>query len=261
MKTGLLGVDHLGVTGVCPGDDSGSSSKAPPSRTLVCGQRGSKADAPLVKACGGGNQYAGIGACGRSVNGQPALAAPFATAPVVHGRLGKPQVWCPGDVVPALAQAAIRAEAIRLLPHVRIGSAWSTTALVNAEAVLWADTDAHRDLAAAHVLGTDVRVRITFAHASWDFGDGEHDTTADPGKAYDRAHDPCDTKQCAHYYGHTYLHTGHRTMSLTVTWTAEFSLDAGATWTDLAQPITGPTEHRTITVKQTRAVLVPDPGH
>ena len=154
-----------------------------------------------------------------------------------------------------LADEGIDKEAVKI----QIGSAWTHTALINAETVLWAATDPDRTLPTATVVGRRVQLRIAFDHANWDFGDGTTDTTTDPGQPYSKA-DPCTTAQCAQYYGHTYRSTGPATITLTVAWHAEFSLDNGATWTAVdTVPLTGPETTHQLDVAQARGVLVPDP--
>ena len=146
-----------------------------------------------------------------------------------------------------------------MLPTVRIGSAWTTRALVNAETVLWAETSAHRSLGNVTVVGRQVGLRIGFDHADWNFGDSTTDSTTDPGKQYSKS-DPCDTAQCPDYYGHTYTDTGPVTISLTVAWHAEFSLDNGATWTAVdPAPLTGPATTHDLAVVQARGVIVQNP--
>jgi hypothetical protein len=186
--------------------------------------------------------------------------AAFATVTLVGGRWVRPSVWCPGDAVPALDVGVLRARAMRLAPRVGIGSAWSTTALVNAEAVLWAGTSSERALGSVMVVGRRVGLRVSFAQAAWDFGDGQQVTAGSPGRAYDAAGDPCATAQCPDYFGHTYARTGRMTITLTVRWRARFSLDGGAHWIDITGDITGATSHRELTVKQARGVLVPNSG-
>jgi hypothetical protein len=173
--------------------------------------------------------------------------------------------WCPGNAPkgtapPVLTAADLRQQVLRLLPTVQIGSAWTTRALVNAESIVWAETQSNRTLGTVTVVGRRVALRIGFDHADWDFGDGATDSTTDPGKAYSTT-DPCDTAECADYYGHTYTDTGAVTMTLTVAWHAQFSLDGGATWTDVdPAPLTGPPATHDLDVVQARGVLVPDPG-
>jgi hypothetical protein len=169
-------------------------------------------------------------------------------------------VWCPSKPAPVPTTEALREEAIQLLPAIQIGSAWTTRALVNAQAIFWAETDADRSLPTATVVGRQVQLRIGFDHADWTFGDGATDTTTDPGTPYSEAN-PCDTAQCPGYYGHTYTDTGPVTITLTVAWNAQFSLDGGATWTDVdAVPLTGPQTTHALDVVQARGILVQDPG-
>jgi hypothetical protein len=146
---------------------------------------------------------------------------------------------------------------MRLLPGVAIGSTWNAPALTNAETIFWANTATDRPLPTATVAGQRVALRISFRSATWHYGDGISETTTTPGEPYDDIHDPCTTAQCADYAGHTYTRTGRVTISLTITWHAEYRV--GAQWFDIVGDITGPTRHHGLTVKQARGVLVPNP--
>ena len=150
----------------------------------------------------------------------------------------------------------IRQQALRLLPHVSIGSAPNGAGLANAETVLWADTDADRQLPTVMIVGQQVEIRISFDHANWTFGDGTSDTSGSPGRPYDAESDPCETAQCADYYGHTYRSTGRVTVTLTVAWNAQYRL-GGQSWTDVgAAPLTGPAGTQSLTIRQARGVIV-----
>ena len=198
--------------------------------------------------------------CKWTVRGRPALIDALATVTLINGRWSNPQAWCPAPTgPPAVDKAAVRDRAIRLLPGVAIGSAWSTTALVNAETILWAVTTRDRPLASVTVAGQRVQLRVHFTQARWSYGDGTAETTASPGKPYDRLNDPCTTKQCAHYRGHTYKTTGRMTITLVVIWHAQYRADGGS-WQDIDGGIAGPPTRHVITVKEARAILVPDPG-
>ena len=178
---------------------------------------------------------------------------------LVGGKWTFVNAYCPGNPVPVVTPALVRQQVLRLLPHVGVGVAWKARALTNAETVLWAQTGVNRSLGTVTVVGQQVALRIGFDHADWDFGDGSTDSTSTPGKAYSSA-DPCTTAQCSDYYGHTYTATGDRTITLRVSWHAEFSLDGGATWTDVdPAALPGPAATHDLTVDQARAVLVPDP--
>jgi hypothetical protein len=188
------------------------------------------------------------------------VEAAFATLIQQSGKWVLASVWCPATSDPVPTTQALRQQVLRLLPAVRIGSAWDTRALVNAQSIFWAVTDPDRALPTATVVGRRVQLRIHFDHATWNFGDGATDSTTDPGKPYTEA-DSCNTAQCPGYYGHTYTDTGSVTISLSVSWHAQFSLDGGTTWTDVDQaPLTGPTTTHQLSVVQARGVLVPDPG-
>ena len=226
-----------------------STSSAPPTKTVTCGYPSSADNGLWNPACG----------APRDCPSGPA----FATFIEQHGKWVLLDSWCAGDPAaparPVLTTTALRQQVLRLLPTVQIGTAWTTRALVNAETVLWAQTSSHRDLGTVTVVGQPVKLRIGFDHADWSFGDSTSDTTTSPGKPYTQT-DPCNTAQCSDYYGHTYRATGPVTITLTVAWHAQFSLDAGATWTDIdPAPLTGPPATHRLRVIQARGVLVQDP--
>jgi len=166
---------------------------------------------------------------------------------------------CARGSAPINLSAVLRQRAIRLVPHVAIGTT-SPSSLVNIQTVLWADTGATRNLGTVRVLGQPVRLRLRFATASWTFGDGAHDTTRTPGVAYPDA-GTCRTARCPAYYGHVYDRTGQVTLTLGVTWRADYALGAGA-WTPIAGAVLpGPTATRTLHLREARGVLVPTPQH
>jgi hypothetical protein len=242
------------INGYCTGVVSStgapvSASSGPQTKTLICGSPSSQDNALWDARCG------------------PPRACPgglaFATFIEQHGQWVLLSSWCPGQAAnarpPVPTAADLREQVLRLLPTVRIGSAWTARALVNAETVLWAQTDANRNLGTVTVVGRQVALKIAFDHADWDFGDGATDQTTDPGKAYSRA-DPCNTAQCADYYGHTYRDVGPVAITLTVAWHAQFSLDNGTTWTDVdAAPLAGPQATHDLTVVQARGIIVKNP--
>ena len=166
--------------------------------------------------------------------------------------------WCPQTQgqSPAPDAAAIREQAIRLLPAVAIGTTDDHVSLVNIQTVFWADTTDRRSLGTVMITGHRVWLRVAFHSAHWDFGDGTSDDAGTPGTAYDRAGDPCSTPACPDYYGHWYRAAGTVTVRLRVSWQATWSLD-GAQYSPVADgPITGPASTYRITVKQAKGVLV-----
>lgn len=250
------GTEGVMIGGQCQPASGGShtTTVSRPTRRVSCG-------APAGQDLSTSNQV-----CGRAytcwVNDPKrgrVLEAAYGVFVEQNGAWVLESVWCPNQAKPVPTAAALRQEVLRLLPTVAVGVAWKTMALVNAETVLWAATDAHRSLGNVTIIGRKVGLRIGFDHANWDFGDGSTDTASSPGKAYTDA-DPCHTAQCADYYGHTYTDTGERTIRLTVAWNAEFSLDGGRTWAPVDQaPLTGPQATHTLTVEQARGILVPNP--
>lgn len=247
----MHGIVMSGIcTPIAPGnDDSSLTSAQSITKTIVCGYPSSADNGFWNPQCG----------APRDCPAGPA----FATFVRQNGKWVLLDSWCAGDPAaaqrPVVTTAALREQVLRLLPTVQIGSAWATRALVNAETVLWAETRPDRDLGTVTVVGQPVALRIGFDHADWSFGDGTTDSTTDPGKAYTKS-DPCGSAQCADYYGHTYRDTGAVTISLTVAWHAQFSLDGGTTWTDVdPAPLTGPAATHDLDVVQARGVLVQNP--
>jgi hypothetical protein len=150
-----------------------------------------------------------------------------------------------------------REAAERLLPHPAIGSApVGHVTLVNIETVLWVDTPPDRTLGTVTLLGHRVTLRAHLQQVAWDFGDEATDTTTGPGKPYTNA-DPCRTKQCPSYFGHTYLHTGAVTVAADLTWTGQFRVDDGA-WQAILGTVAAPATSEAIRVKEARGVLIPD---
>jgi hypothetical protein len=160
---------------------------------------------------------------------------------------------------PQVTAAMVRERVSRLIPAAAIGLAPEQTTLVNIETVMWVDAPRQRTLPAITILGRSVRITIRLAQVSWNFGDGERDTSPTAGKAYDGRTDPCDARLCPSYYGHLYVHTGMMQISATATWTATFTVGTGRPVT-IPGTVTGPTATAPIHVKQARGVLVPNPG-
>jgi hypothetical protein len=150
----------------------------------------------------------------------------------------------------------IRQEAQRLAPHPAVRVVTPNT-LVNIEIVLWLDAKAEAALTPATLLGHHVTITLGIDQIDWTFGDGITAETRSPERAYDNA-DPCNTVQCADYWGHTYTTTGTKTIAATITWAGSYRVDNGP-----AQPITGTITSRatptTITVREARGVLIADP--
>lgn len=245
------------VQGIC------APISAPPARgdrrhvvtkTIYCGQPRRASDLGLWNAECGPKRVCWMT---DKASGRRHVVDVFATLTLINGRWTAPRTWCPVDAT-GIDAAALRERAVRLLPRVAIGSAWTTIALVNAETILWAVTAPDRALATVTVVGQPVQLRVHFVSAHWDYGDGSRETTTTPGKPYDKVRDPCETAQCAHYAGHTYTNTGRVVITLAVTWHAQYRLGTGH-WIDITGDITGPTARHTLTVKQVRGVLVPNP--
>jgi hypothetical protein len=167
----------------------------------------------------------------------------------------------PPQVTPFDAYAAV----VKLVPSPAIGAApGKGRTLVNIQTIFWVNSTADRALGTVTLIGHQVGLRIHAKTSAWAFGDGAGDVTSGLGRPYAAA-DGCAEAQCAGYFGHTYAGTGGMTISATVTWTGEFSVDGGS-WRGIANPatgantVTGPSAVRPMTVVQARGVLVQDPG-
>jgi hypothetical protein len=259
------GLEGVLVDGVCRPVGSGG------------GSGGSQIEYRLVACTADGRAFlngALVGSCGHDVPGCKLLleggqsGRPFIYAYLYQSRMPgrdwkNESFWCPQTQAPVVVPdaATIRDQAIRLLPAVAIGTAGpSPTTLVNIQTLLWARTGTDRSLGRVVIVGRPVWLKIVFDHGAWDFGDGTSASSATPGKAYDDAEDPCAQVLCPDYYGHLYRATGAMTITLRVSWRASYSLD-GTHFQELAGgPITGPLASTALTVRQARAVLVPNPG-
>ncbi|HLZ38643.1 MAG TPA: PKD domain-containing protein [Mycobacteriales bacterium] len=93
------------------------------------------------------------------------------------------------------------------------------------------------------------RLAATASYA-WNFGEGEGAGASGPGRPYDGT---SPTRHPGHYVSHTYRRAGAATVTLTVTWTATFTLDDGTQF-PLA-PLRFSTDRR-VAVHATRTELV-----
>ena len=257
---GVLGATGIAVRGKCVKTSAGAPAEnaGPPTKVVDCGRPSSKDNGFWVKECGAPRACYDDVADPNHQHPEDAFAT-FVQAP--DGSWLLQNVWCPTSSTPIPDTQAVREQALRLLPTVAIGSAWTHRALIHAQAILWADTPPDRTLPPVTVVGHRVQLRIHFEHAAWDYGDGATATTETPGRPYNAQTDPCQTAQCPGYQGHTYTRTGPATISLTVAWQAQFSLDNGTTWTDVdPAPLPGPATTRQLQLLQARGVLVRTPG-
>ena len=159
---------------------------------------------------------------------------------------------------PQVTAEMARAEAEKLLPHPKIGTAPAGgVSLVNIETVLWVDTKPDLTLGTVTLLGYRVTLRAHLERVDWSFGDQSSETTSGPGKAYTKD-DPCTTAQCPDYFGHVYRNTGHLTIGAQLTWTGQFQVDGGA-WQDIAGAVTAPAAGQPIHIREARGVLVDNP--
>lgn len=166
----------------------------------------------------------------------------------------------PATVTPFDAYAQVT----KLVPSPAIGAApGKGTTLVNIQTIFWVNTPADRSLGTVTLLGHRVGLRIHAQSVAWDFGDGQTDDHGELGQSYN-ASDACATAQCPGYYGHTFSATGAVTVTASVTWAGQFSVDGGV-WQDVTNPangantVAGPAATTPVRVVQARGVLVPDP--
>lgn len=256
---GVAGTTGVLVRGVCQPASAGpgsSGSAQPATRTVSCGLVSLDGMRWNTTQCGRSER-----ACSRMTAGKLVAVATYATLiqdPVTKAWILQ-SVWCPAAATPGPDPAALRDQVLRLLPDVSIGTAPQGSSLVNIQTILWAATAARRSLGIVRIVGQTVRLRLDFDHAAWQFGDGQTQTTTSPGARYDAARHACRTALCPGYFGHTYTQPAPDTISLTVFWHATFSLD-GSTWTAVdPAPLAGPSAASPITIREARAVLVPNP--
>jgi hypothetical protein len=160
---------------------------------------------------------------------------------------------------PQVTPLLVREQARKLVPHPGIGIAPPGGAtLVNIQTLLWLNTPANQRLGTLTLLGHHVTIRVHIERIDWTFGDGHTDTTSSPQRKYDPA-DSCHTTTCPSYWGHTYTNTGTMTIAATITWSGRYQIDGGAPL-DIAGTVTSPATNTTVTVRQARGILVPDPG-
>lgn len=258
----FVGSQGVVIDGKCrpvrpaPGGHGGGGAAT---RTVVCGIPGAA-----------GHQW-DYGTCGTPVTCRQStpggagsrLVDAFATFVLRHHAWTRLDVWCPSAPAPGPGPslAAIRQHARRLLPPAPIGAAWAGAALVNTQTILWADTPATRALPTATITGQPVHLRLRLAHAAWDYGDGHTHTATTPGRPYQPDTRPCATAACPGYAGHTYTTPGVATITLTISWHAQYRTpDTG--WTTITpDPLTGPAITHTLTIDQTHPILVTPPSH
>lgn len=247
---GFLGGGYgVMVNGQCVrASDAGTAltdGAAIPTRAIDC-----------TKTPPGGAGVCAPGATVCIVNGQ--ITNAFQIEQLIDGKWVPTSMWCPGEADPILRTGALRDAALRLIPSINIGVTRGLN-LVQTQTILWAVTDKDKNLGTVTVVGQNVHLRIHFDKATWEFGDGSSATADSPGAAYPSAGE-CDKPQCGKYFGHVYKTTGTMTVSLTVTWTADFSLN-GTEWQPIAtDPLPGPASTTTIELKEARGVLVPNPS-
>jgi hypothetical protein len=159
---------------------------------------------------------------------------------------------------PAVTPAMVLQEASRLVPATPIGLAPRTRTLVNIETVMWLDARPQNQLAPVTILGQRVVITLGLDRVDWTFGDGRADAGTTPGTPYDARNDPCTTKQCGDYYGHTYTTTGTMIVTALASWRVTFRVGNGPV-ARIPGTVTGPASQATVQVIEARSVLVPNP--
>lgn len=243
-------------------DRSGGSGAEVPTQTVDCGLRRGGEMAGIVGDIGCRNAQANCTTGAAKPDPRDHVVVTIQLGPGgsqtllgenCTARAGKPAA---AAARPVLTVTAIRQQVARLIPPVTVGAAGPRgQALVNAEKLLWVNTDPQRPLGTVTVVGIPVALRITLRTVNWDFGDQTTDVTAEPGKPYDADNDPCGTKECPDYYGHTYLASAPVIIGATVRWTAQYSVRGGP-WQTIPDDIPGPLGRTAVQVLEAHAVLV-----
>jgi hypothetical protein len=124
----------------------------------------------------------------------------------------------------------------------RIRTDPETLTLVNLETYFWCGDEAGRDCAALGegertitLLGQPIRIRPRIVGYQWDFGDGQQGTGQ-------RA-------------AHTYAHSTTATVTLRLTWTADYAV-AGGAFQPVDDTTTTTSPPRELPVREAQAVLV-----
>ncbi len=150
--------------------------------------------------------------------------------------------FCPNDA-PLLA--AIEREWTQLKPQPSDIALQPNTGWVIATVPTVAmAADAPR-LHAATLLGAAVDIRATASGYNWQWGDGSHTATTDPGRPYPNA-----------TLTHTYPHAPDAAnVALTTTWTGEFRINGGP-WQDFDTTINSASNPVALTIYDPRSRLV-----
>jgi hypothetical protein len=149
------------------------------------------------------------------------------------------------DAAAPILTDAVIAESFRGLvtPSVPFVQPATGEALVNLPVVAYAEAGV--DSWTPTLLGIPVAIRAVPVSYSWDFGDGSAPVfTDEPGAPYPN-----------HTIEHTYTATGRAEISVTTTYTGEYSLDGGGTWVAIPGTATAPSPAITVTVVEARAQL------
>lgn len=164
-----------------------------------------------------------------------------------------------GGGPPQVTAAMVREQVVRLVPSAAVGLAPRTVSLVNIQTIMWVEAPGRRTLAPLTILGQRVLVNLTLDHVAWTFGDGSSAAPNSAGKAYSDS-DPCRERTCPGYFGHMYRTTGRRTLTATTWWRAGFTVNGGPA-VAIPGTVSGPGATANLTIKQARAVLIPDPAN
>jgi hypothetical protein len=174
--------------------------------------------------------------------------------------------WIQGNITctattgapPAVDQAAIHDAFTKLVPKPTIGTAPPNgNTLVNIQTILWINTPTTVNLGTTPLAGHQVTLTASVQSVTWNFGDHHTDTTKTPGRPF-LDNDHCYTTLCPDYYGHIYTTTGTMTITATTTWTGRYNIDGGP-FLPITGTATSTPQTTTATVKQSEAILVPNP--
>jgi hypothetical protein len=168
----------------------------------------------------------------------------------IISRQDTPVCLSPSDVVDVdAALAAVREVLEERLPRPAFTVQPARRAVVQLPVIVAAVQ--HADAGFDVTVPVPGRLAATASHA-WNFGEGAggRESASGPGRPYDGT---SPTRHPGHYVSHTYRRAGVATITLTVTWTATFTLDDGTRF-PLA-PLQFSTDRR-VAVHATRTELV-----
>lgn len=128
--------------------------------------------------------------------------------------------------------------------------------LVNKPMIVAVDSPRNVQFDGLRLQGSNVRIRAHVKEYEWAWGDGTPTTTTtDRGKRYDGG--TCEVDDCAGYVNHTYASSGKYAITLTIRWTAQYSVDGGP-WRDVPGEVELSADHDVQVVSADTVLVAPD---